>query len=135
MAAPTGSSRWPTPARSRPPHPGPRCNCCRAATTIARHNGSWCAVSSRRTADVGSRNRSRPMKKTTLVSVLPVIGCALLLAGCGLAEVGAAAATEGATAAEQAKQAKKTEQQVEQRIEDAQQKEREVRDAAEAASE
>src|SRR5678816_2939844 len=117
MAARTASSRWPMPAHSRPPHRGPRCNCCPAATTIARHNGSWCAVSWRRTAYVESRNRSRSMKKTPLVSALPVIGCALLLAGCGLAEVGAAAATEGATAAEQAKQAKKTEQQVEQRIE------------------
>ena len=60
------------------------------------------------------------MKKTTLVSALPMLAGALLLGGCGLADVGAAAATQGATAAEQIKQGKEAEAKVQRQIEEAQ---------------
>jgi hypothetical protein len=60
------------------------------------------------------------MKKTTLVSALPVLAGALWLGGCGLADVGAAAATQGATAAEQIKQGKEAEAKVQRQIEEAQ---------------
>src|SRR6188768_1825090 len=121
MALRTGSSRWRTPARCRPPRREPRSNWCPAATTIARHNGSWYSVSSPRTAYVESRNRSRHMKKTTLVSALPVLVCGLLLGGCGLADVGAAAATGGSSAADQVKKGKDAQAKVEKQIEEAQQ--------------
>src|SRR5262245_43532010 len=119
--------------RSNWRHPAPRCTCCPAATTIARHNGSWYSVSSPITAYVESLDRRRTMK-TRLVSTGVASLCALLLAGCGLADVGAAAATEGASAAEQAKQAKKTQEKVEKQIEDAQQAAADARAKAEADS-
>src|SRR3954469_14378625 len=102
---------------------------------IARHNGSWYSVSWLRTAYVESWNRSRHMKKTTLVSALPILAGALLLGGCGLAEGGAAAATEGASAAEQIKQGKEAEAKVQRQIEAAQQTAADSRTQDEAQSE
>ena len=51
-----------------------------------------------------------------VVSALPLIACAWLLAGCGLAEVGASAAATGASAAEQAKQGKEMEDKVQKQL-------------------
>ena len=45
------------------------CTSCPAATMIARHNGSWCSVSSPQTGYVESLTRRRPMKNPTFVSV------------------------------------------------------------------